>query len=267
VARSPLFPGQSARRPPWRWATAGALLGALAMLVLSAPAAWLAAAVAAATHEQVLLLEARGTVWDGSARLVLSGGAGSRARASLPGRVHWQGRPGATALHLALSADCCTRAPLGLRLAPRWSGAALQVTDGQSDWPATMLTGLGTPWNTLQIEGQLTLRTQGLSVEWFSGRLAMGGTAEVAAIGLSSRLSTLKPMGSYRITVTGGATPMLAITTLEGSLQLSGSGQWVGSRLRFQGEARATAEHEAALSNLLNVMGRRRGARSLITVG
>ena len=59
----------------------------------------------------------------------------------------------------------------------------------------------------------------------------------------------------------------LALSTLEGSLQLSGNGKWVGSRLRFEGEARAAPEHEAALANLLNIIGRRSGARSIITLG
>ena len=58
-----------------------------------------------------------------------------------------------------------------------------------------------------------------------------------------------------------------ALATIEGRLQLQGSGRWVGSRLRFEGEASAAPEHEAALSNLLNIIGRRSGARSIITVG
>ena len=57
------------------------------------------------------------------------------------------------------------------------------------------------------------------------------------------------------------------LQTLQGDLQLSGSGQWVGQRLRFSGEASAAPEREGALSNLLNIIGRRNGARSLITLG
>lgn len=133
--------------------------------------------------------------------------------------------------------------------------------------PAALLAGLGAPWNTLQVEGQLSLVTQGLSVEWIEGRLSVAGRAELMATGMSSRLSTIKPMGSYRITLDGGNTATLEVTTLEGSLQLAGTGQWVGSRLRFEGVASAAPEREAALSNLLNILGRRTGARSIITVG
>ena len=42
---------------------------------------------------------------------------------------------------------------------------------------------------------------------------------------------------------------------------------WVGSRLRFSGEASAEAGSEAALSNLLNIIGRRQGERSLLSLG
>ena len=74
-------------------------------------------------------------------------------------------------------------------------------------------------------------------------------------------------MGSYRMTLLGGNTPTLTLDTLEGSLNLSGQGQWVGSRLRFSGTASAAPDREEALANLLNIIGRRSGARSIITIG
>ena len=55
--------------------------------------------------------------------------------------------------------------------------------------------------------------------------------------------------------------------TLDGALQLSGQGEWLGQRLRFKGVASAAPERVEALSNLLNIVGRRDGARSIITVG
>ena len=111
------------------------------------------------------------------------------------------------------------------------------------------------------------MTSRALSVEWSAGRLALNGQAELVAQDISSRLSTLRPMGSYRITLQGGAAPAVRLQTLEGSLQLTGGGQWVGQRLHFQGEASAAADREAALSNLLNIIGRRSGPRSIITIG
>ena len=57
------------------------------------------------------------------------------------------------------------------------------------------------------------------------------------------------------------------LSTQTGALQLSGSGQLGPSGMRFRGEARAGAGAEQALANLLNIIGRRDGARSLISVG
>lgn len=266
-----LNPQRLARHPalsaPWRWAAVGAIVGLVMAVLVYAPASWLATALRDASGGRVQLIEPRGTIWTGSARLQLTGGDGSRDSAVLPGKVDWRIRPGWLVLNMELSADCCTTTPLQGRLTQHWSGTSLQILDGRSQWPAALLAGLGTPWNTVQAEGNLQLSTQGLSMAWFEGRLSVSGGAELAAIALSSRLSTLKPMGSYRLQLIGGSTPTLELATIEGSLQLSGRGTWTGPSLRFEGVASATPEHEAALTNLLNIIGRRNGARSIITLG
>lgn len=258
------------RSAPW-WGLAGALLGLLLGLLWFAPAAWLAGAVQSATGGHVLLADARGSVWSGSAQLLLTGGQGSQDAAALPQRVHWHIRPAWAGARVQLRADCCTPEPLSLQVGLRLSGVSLQLADQRSSWPAGLLAGLGTPWNTLQAEGELVSATQSLSLTWNEGRLLIAGSAELQALQISSRLSTLRPMGSYRLALTGGqnngGVAALQLSTLEGSLQLVGEGQWVGSRLRFTGTASAAPEREAALANLLNIIGRRNGAQSIITLG
>lgn len=268
VAAAVARPGSAAdARLGRRWAWAGALCGALLCGLFWAPARWLAAAVDQASQGQVQLLLPRGTVWTGSAHWVLTGGRNSQDRSTLPGRVGWQLRPQWTGLNLALNLDCCADAPLQASIQPGWNRVHVQIQDHQSRWPAQLLSGLGTPWNTLQPEGRLQLQLQGLSLDWAAGRLRLAGQVQLDALDISSRLSTLHPMGSYRATLQGGDAPSLDLKTLEGSLLLSGQGQWVGARLRFQGTAEAAPEREAALANLLNLIGRRRGARSHITLG
>jgi general secretion pathway protein N len=257
----------AAPRAPWAWAFGGLAVGLACAVLLFAPARWLAGAVGRATEGRLLLSEARGTIWRGSAQVTLTGGAGSSDAVALPSRLDWRLGPRWDGLAAELAASCCTAEPLALRILPRWGGARVLVGPGQTSWPAGLLAGLGTPWNTLQLDGDLRLASEGLSVEWVQGRLAIAGRAELTAQRLSSRLSTLRPMGSYRITVLGGATPTLQLDTLEGSLQLSGNGQWVGSRLRFSGVASAAPESESVLANLLNIIGRRSGPRSIITIG
>jgi general secretion pathway protein N len=268
---------------PWRWAVLGGLLGGPLAALAFAPALWLADGLSAISGGQLQLAQSRGTVWDGSAGLLLTGGADSRDASTLPGRISWRIRPAWLGLRLSLQADCCTREPIELQAGLRWGGWQLRSADATSQWPAAMLAGLGTPWNTLQPQGTLSLSSEALSVEWLDGRLRLGGSARIEALDISSRLSTLRPMGSYRITLHPGTSanvaqplspssdafgpPTLELQTLQGALRLSGNGQWVGSRLRFRGEAVADPEREAALANLLNIIGRRDGARTIITVG
>jgi general secretion pathway protein N len=143
----------------------------------------------------------------------------------------------------------------------------VRVADAASHWPAALLAGLGTPMNTIAPRGQLELNTQGLSLEWSAGRLALQGRAELTARHMSSRLSTVQPVGSYRMILAGGDTATLDLSTLEGPLQLAGSGQWVGPRLRFSGQAWAAPEMQEQLANLLNVLGRKQGERAQISIG
>ena len=255
----------------WGWAASGAVLGLLAALVLFAPARWLSAGISQASGGQVILADPLGTVWAGSARFLLSGGVDSQGRVALPGRVDWQLVPSFGRLQANLNAPCCMTKVLQLGASPTWGSTGLNfkisVQDHQSQWPASLLAGLGTPWNTVQAQGLLALSTQGLSLEWAERRLSMAGRVQLDAQDMASRLSTLKPMGSYRLQLTGGSVVTLQLETLQGALQLSGNGQWVGGRLRFDGVATSAPDRQDALSNLLNIIGRRDGARSLIKVG
>ncbi len=262
------------------WAAAGAVFGGTLALVALAPAAWLANAVAAASEQRLLLADASGTVWSGSAVPVLTGGAGSRDASALPGRLHWRLGYAGAALALRVSHACCLNGELQLRVLPGWGGARveLQPTVGAAgqpahigQWPAAWLVGLGTPWNTLQPSGSIRLASAGLTLESVQGRWRLNGRAEIDLEAMASRVSTLDELGSYRIVVAGdaesGEASTLQLSTRRGALQLSGSGQWVASRLRFQGQARAAPGSEAVLNNLLNLIGRRQGALSVISIG
>jgi general secretion pathway protein N len=255
----------------WAWAAFGALLGALWAVLQFAPALWLQQAAHAASAGRLELSSSMGTLWQGSAELTLGGGPGSKDTARLPGRLQWVLRPGLDGLqivlHLRLHADCCTPQPLELTLTPGLRSWRLQLAAGSSHWPAEVLAGLGTPWNTVQLQGPLVLSTPGLRLESALNRLRVEGALRLDLPDLRSRLSTLRPLGSYRLLLQGGEQATLDLQTLEGSLQLQGSGRWTAGHLRFEGEARADAAHAAELSNLLNIMGRRDGARSLITLG
>jgi general secretion pathway protein N len=262
----------AARRSPWAWACAGLLLGALAGGLVYAPARWLAGALVWA-DAPLQLHNPSGTVWQGDAQLVLRSQA--QEQTALPGRVRWNIRPAwqdrSPGLRMAWQADCCLDAPwvwhatgglqsVELRLSDLPAGRGLRL-------PAALLVGLGTPWNTLQLDGQLVLETRNLQLLASAGSARLEGEVVLDALRLSTSLSTLKPLGSYRVALRGGTSTRLTLTTLEGALQLSGTGELSPGRLVFDGEARAAEDREEALSNLLNIIGQRQGARSLIHLG
>jgi general secretion pathway protein N len=263
------------RRAAWKWAAVGACAGAAVAALAWAPASWLAHALESATGERVQLADARGTVWSGTGVLLLSGGPGSRDASALPGRLRWDiGLSRSFLPELRLHHPCCQDAPavLGVRAGIGTWGLTMPAQPaGLGTWPAAWLAGLGTPFNTLQMSGTVRISTPGASLEWAEGRLRMQGSVQFEFADVSSRIVAIDTLGSYRLVLSGGAVqpdaPVLSLQTVQGPLQLSGSGRWTGSRLRFEGEASAAEGSEAALNNLLNVIGRRNGPRSVISIG
>ena len=269
------------RSAAFRWAIAGLVVGVLVSLVAFAPAAWLARAVASATGQRLLLADARGSIWSGSAVLVLTGGPGSRDAAALPGRLAWTLQPRGLALEAVLSQACCLHGDVTVNWTPGFGGFTATLTppgDWVGQWPAAWLAGLGTPWNTLRLGGTARLLSSGLMIESMQGRWRLAGGLDIELMHASSRLSTLDTLGSYRLSVQGeplnaargGAstgTAQIRLSTLGGALLLIGNGSWGLAGLRFQGEASAVDPNDAALGNLLNIIGRRDGARSVISIG
>lgn len=253
-----------------RWSWVAALVGALVALLAFFPARWLAGPVQQLTQAHVNLVNTRGTLWQGHSDVIFRGGEGSRSQAALPGGISWRLRLGGpTWISLQLQAPCCTTAPVKLSLRWGWRSGELRWEASKVHWPTELLLGLGTPWNTLRLDGQLDIQTPGGALQWAAGRPRLAGQLALQAQDLSSRMATLRPLGSYRIELRAdddGQT-RIELSTLRGDLLIAGTGQWVAGRLRFRGEASAAPGREAALANLLNIIGRRQGARSVINLG
>ena len=252
-------------------------------LLTQAPAVWLTQALAHASGERLLWQDPQGTVWNGSAQWALSDGTPrtpltskpptEAPSAALPSRVQWQLSPhldfahARMGLRATVTTACCLPAPVHVEVALLWRGVQVRVSDHTSLWPASPLVGLGAPWNTVQPNGQLQLQTQGLQWTQQAGVQRWNGHAELQWQQLSTQLSTLRPLGSYRVRLQGGDTLAISLDTLEGSLRLQGSGHLQNGRVHFSGEAAAVPDAEAALSNLLNILGQRQGAKSILKLG
>jgi len=289
-----------------RLAIVGAALGLVVGVVATLPASLLANAVASATGDQFVLAEAQGTVWSGSAIAVLTGGQGSRDASVLPTRLEWKVRPRWNGVSLHLTQDCCLAhgadievrrtldawrvdvispdehgAPAEARARPASAdaeAAALANATPLGQWPMGWLEGRGFPWNTIHPGGVLTLSTRDLSFSLKGGHWRTLGTTQVEIRQASSRLTSLDSLGTYRVLIQpdastqiragdGASRALVWISTLDGALQIKGRGLIGATGVRIRAEAQAAPGAEAALDNLLNLIGRRNGALSAISIG
>lgn len=247
-----------------------ALLATLGTVLALAPAQWAAGAVRSFTGGRVDLAEATGTLWRGQATLVLSSGpqAGA-ARASLPERLTWRLAPWPLlvgTVDLTLSHPSALSQPLSLRIAP---GSPTVVGATTLRLPASLLTGLGAPWNTIRPGGSLAISWNRLQIA--QGRMQGPVTAEWQMA--SSALTPVAPFGHYRLQ-TDGVFPgtRLELVTISGPLEMTGSGTIdEGGRLRFQGIARPQPGTDPAvktqLSGLISLLGRRQGDEAILNFG
>jgi general secretion pathway protein N len=239
----------------WAWVRiAGAAAAVLATVVACAPAAWLGDWLE--RHGPVRLVHPEGSLWHGSGMLALSDG---RRANLIPGRIAWRVQPGALfsgriALrlqHPALDAD------LGIV----FDGRTLKVDAGGATLPAAVLAAAGAPFNTVRPGGTLRLRWDTLAFREGS----LEGSAQLDWQDAQSALSTVAPLGHYRVTVQGhGNRGEAQLATLGGPLVLQGRGSLEDGVLRFSGTAEAQPEMRQNLNGLIGVLGPRMGDRAML---
>lgn len=226
-----------------------ALFAAALTVVALAPAAWIGDWVEA--NSRLRLLDARGTVWSGSALVGVSDG---RQTMLLPGRLSWEVRLASLSVELAHPAF---GAPVSV--VPRPGSVA--VKGGRAEVPAATLAALGAPFNTVRPGGRLVASWTDAIVrkEGFSGRL------EIEWREAQSALSTVVPLGTYRLRLTG-ETGRLELETIRGPLLLQGSGTVKGAKVSFKGLASAEPDMRPALAGLLGVLGPRMGDNAVLAL-
>ena len=251
---------------------AAAVVALLLTVLVIAPAQWAASSLERATGGRLELAEASGTLWNGSALLVLASSSASGAsRATLPERLSWRLSPWALLvgqIDLTLTHPSALAQPLTVR-APLRGGGSTTLSATTLRLPASLLVGVGAPWNTIRPGGILLLNWDRLVVD--AGHLQgnISGEWQYA----SSALTPVSPMGHYRLQ-TNGIWPgtQLELLTISGPLELKGSGTIPeGGRLRFQGRAQALAGTDpgvkAQLTGLISLLGRRDGEGALLNFG
>ncbi|SIT42073.1 putative general secretory pathway protein N [Paraburkholderia ribeironis] len=233
-----------------------AVLSAAAVMLTLLPAAWITPQFARQTHGHVNLVDPAGSLWHGSATLMLAAGSDMSAATLLPGRIEWRtafwplftGRVRMIMRHSEAMPD-----PITVDATPR----SATVTPGVIAVPASLLSGLGAPFNTLDLQGNVQLAWS----DWRSFNREAFGQVTVTLNDVSSRVSLVKPLGSYRVTFQAqGASSTLDLTTLKGPLMLSGSGTVSAASTSFHGMASAAPEARDNLAGLLNLLGRPTGS-------
>ncbi|HTN65548.1 MAG TPA: type II secretion system protein N [Burkholderiaceae bacterium] len=238
------------------WCGTGVLAVVLTVLAFL-PATWLSVLVERQTGGRLALGDAQGTLWRGSAFIGGAPGGGDPLTPLLPGRFSWRLSP---ALLLG-RVDAEFQNPAAL-------SAALQIDGSWSEWrfspaavmlPAQRLTGLGAPLNTIQPSGQMRLSWNRLQLTRHGQRVDLQGSLLLEMMNIASRLSPIKPLGVYRLTIDWhGQSAQMQLKTDRGPMLLSGSGSIQSGGFNFSGRAEAAPGEEERLANLLNLLGQRR---------
>jgi general secretion pathway protein N len=232
-----------------------AILVAVLTVTMRAPAAWVGDWLQ--SHGRLRFIDARGTVWNGSAMLGLSDG---RQVMLVPGRVSWKiglaaigsGRVTAEIAHPVIAAP----------LLVTFTARSVALKAGQAEVPAALLVALGTPFNTIRPGGTLGLR-------WTDAEIkgdALSGSFQIDWREAQSALSPVAPLGSYRLQIAGSeGSARVQLDTLRGPLRLQGSGTLKAGRVSFKGRASADPEMRPALIGLISVLGRRAGDEAILS--
>jgi general secretion pathway protein N len=244
-----------------------ALVLAAGLLMMRAPASWLDYAVSQATSGRLRLADSAGTVWSGQAKLVFAQGGGETSAltggVALPQAIHWNLEVLPLLTGRLLSEVRIEGMAQPVLLRGDWR--SITGSAGAFELPSVTFDQIGSPWNTVQPQGKLSVRWQPFSI----ARGKFTGQAEVELASVSSALSTVKPLGHYKIVIQGqGEKAQIAMNTVTGPLMLSGDGQWsANGGLRFLASAEASGEEKTRLQPLLGLIGRREGERTIIKIG
>jgi len=231
-----------------RWWPLAAGLGAYAVaLAAMAPATLVDAGLQSASEGRLRLAEAQGTLWSGSGQLEIRGAGGSIGPAT---DLAWHFRPGGllrAQLAFEIRSD---REALPFRLAISWS--RIELANATISLPAASL-GVGIPrLAPLGLTGEMRIHVADLTV----ARGATTGAATLQWRAAGSALTPISPLGDYEVRFKAdGLATQAVLSTLEGPLQMHGSGTWSNSAApTFLAAVLVPAEYREQLVPLLRLI-------------
>lgn len=236
----------------------------LLFLTVEMPASWFAWGLNRYSGGMVRLDPIGGSLWHGNGKLVIY------YPQTVPhdlGMTEWRINPfwlftgGVQTTWHTDSADARINTTL------RLSSDKVTLVDTDAAFPAQSVGAFYPPASLVSPQGKVELHVPKLTIN----RDGITGTGDIQWQNAGSSLTTVQPLGDYRLEVTGaGKTADLKLTTLRGALDLNGQGQWqlATGRIQFNGAA-IPRERAEELEPLLKLMGNDQGAgrRSLVLNG
>ncbi len=248
------------------WILAGIVSIALTVAAFF-PASWVAVMAEKQSAGRLTLGDAHGTLWRGSAFIGGAASGSDPVTPLLPGRFLWRISP--LLLLGNIDAELENDAALSQPISVKGNWHQWQVSPGAISLPAERLAALGAPLNTVQPSGKMRLSWEPLQLTQQNGKIEMLGAMNLGINELASRMSPIKPLGSYDLAFDWrGTQASVTLKTIKGPMLLNGSGMFINGRLQFSGTAQAEAGQEQQLENFLNLLGQRRreGDKDVITL-
>jgi general secretion pathway protein N len=159
------------------------------------PASWMASMAEKQTAGRLTLGDARGTLWRGSAFIGGAASGNGPLTPLLPGRFSWRLSP--LVLLGSVDAELENAESLSQPIIVKGNWHQWKVSPGAILLPAERLAALGAPLNTVQPSGQMRLSWEALQLTRQNGTIGLAGTMNLDMNDIGSRLSPVKPLGSY----------------------------------------------------------------------
>jgi general secretion pathway protein N len=219
-------------------------------LIVKAPATLLARVVEGRSNGQFALANATGTVWQGSATPAIRQHAGNFLALD---KLHWD-----IELLPLFTGKIITRlrwdnVAQGLPMVATVSLNQIELRNAILPLRAEILGELLPMLQPVQLSGKMQIKSE----QFTFSKSGINGSAIADWTNAGSVLSSVNPLGSYRINLAGAGERLdITLVTTSGALLLDGHGSFTQNQgLKFQAAARATADSKGSLDELLSNFG------------
>ena len=234
-----------------------AIFSLLLTILFFLPASWMGVLIERQTHGRLSLGDVQGSFWNGSAFVGVAAGVSDPVTPLFPGRFVWQISP--LILLTQVDLELQNSESLSVPIKVRGNFSELHISPATLLLPTERLEGLGAPLNTIGPSGNLHLSWSNLQFSREGAVVNAQGQLQLSLSEMASRLSPVRPLGSYKMSFDlRGTNADVNLITESGPMMLSGKGALNDGHFQFSGKAWAQDGHETKLANLLNLLGQRR---------